>query len=354
MSQINNVFQIAFLGDTVLNGDYQQCYKEGEKPFARVKEVLASDKIVGNLECFVKGDNGENERKKPRLETDLDTINYLKDIGLNVACLANNHVFDHLDDGFLKTITWLKNNGIASMGASLDHQRAFQPLILSKGGIQVGLLNYVTRDTNPCQPEQTKIQLNYFEEEDVVQAIKELKQQVDHVVLSLHWGGRLEGGLYPDWHQPTQARRLIDAGADVIVGHHSHTVQPYEVYKGKYIFYSIGNFCFSNFWSDGKPYFINERGRVSLVPVISFRKRDYLVETRSFYNKNGTLNPYKIKNKRVVFTLIKRYKFVWGFYYWWYRRVRPIVRVMLNSEIPMKQKINAISFKKLVKHFRKK
>ena len=131
-------------------------------------------------------------------------------------------------------------------------RKLLNPLIISENGVTIGLLNYVTQDTNPNLPENAGICLNMFDEHKAEQDILSLKPKVDHVVVLLHWGGRVEGGMFPDFDQPGIARQLIDCGADLIIGHHSHTFQPVEVYKGKHIFYSLGNFCFSDFTFEGK------------------------------------------------------------------------------------------------------
>ncbi len=96
--------KIAFLGDIALNDDYNILYHEDKKPFKEIGKFLSQHQyVVGNLECLSEGSYGENLLKKPRLKTKPETLNYLLDIGINVAQLAHNHVYDNLKDGFDRT-----------------------------------------------------------------------------------------------------------------------------------------------------------------------------------------------------------------------------------------------------------
>ena len=336
---------VTFVGDISLNDDYIRLFKEGKHPFAEIEPVLAdADFVVGNLECMGKGDQGENELKKPRLTTTLETLNYLKNIRLKVASLAHNHVYDHLEDGFLKTINFLKANEIKYLGAGFTPEEAAQPVILKQGDISVGLLNYVTADTNPNLPENAGIFLNVFDFDKCKNDILALKPQVNHVVLLLHWGGRVEGGLYPDWDQPRIGRALIDVGADLIIGHHSHTIQPYEVYKGKHIFYSLGNFCFSDYWFDGQLNPMPERRMITALLMTTFRKEDYNFSIDYYINNRTNFN--KVSHYQQImarhnwtFSVLFKFRIIWVLYYHYFKKVLPIFLFLNRNDISLGQKI---------------
>lgn len=350
-----NALTLSFLGDIALNGRYEKMYAHGEQPFKNVAKHLESTTVVGNLECFARGKQGVNELKKPRLETGLETLNYLKEFNLQVACLANNHVFDHLEDGFQKTVKFLDQNKIRPLGASLENDNYREPLIIEKNGIKIGLLNYVTADTNPKPPGHIKIRVNWFDSETVINAIKRLKQQVDHVVLSLHWGGRVEGGLFPDWDQPQMAHRLIDAGADLIIGHHSHTIQPYEIYKGKYIFYSLGNFCFSNIFHEGRLYSrLSGRQKIGMISQITFYNDSYAPDIIFIKNDREFIKrakqPFKIAFDRTVYPLLRTIKPLWEINFFIFRKINPIFNYFL---IQNKSLVKALSWEKIKKHILK-
>jgi len=313
--------KITFLGDISLNDNYISYHKENINPFSNLEPLLLQpDYVVGNLECLVKGDKGENELKKPRLTTTLETLNYLKNINLSVACLAQNHIYDHLESGFIKTTQFLTDHHIQYLGASVHTKEYDHPVILDKNGIKVGLLNYVTKDTNPNPPENIDIYLNMFTIDKALNDIEKLKPLVNHLVLILHWGGRVEGGMYPDWHQPRLAHKLIDAGADIIIGHHSHTFQPFEIYKGKYIFYSLGNFCFSDYTFEGVFNPMPLQRRITSIVEVSFCHETYNVVLH-FYRNDGTsfipLNKYlqQAKSRNNIFKYLFRFKLIWNLYY---------------------------------------
>lgn len=349
--------KLAFLGDIALNGDYETLHLQGKKPFSEVGLKLEDAVVVGNLESFTRGEQGVNKLKKPRLETSVETLDYLNDIGLDVACLANNHAFDHLEDGFLKTVTFLKQNSIGIVGASLENDDFKKPHIIKKDEIKIALLNYVTTDTNTNPPTGTQIHLNYLEEEKIKEAIKMLKGSVDHIVLSLHWGGRVEGGLFPDWDQPKIARRIIDAGADMIIGHHSHTIQPREVYKGKYIYYSLGNFCFSDFTFGEKHYHMPRRRRRTLIPIISFSKSGYTVKNTFWFNDNLFIKEQKKSPtswiKSIGFVIYSSNYYVWKIYYFSLKKIAPVYFFLIRSDMSFTEKLKSFEYRKILKLLKK-
>ena len=190
---------ISFIGDIGLNDDYIDLKKRQAEPFNEMKPVLTStDLLVGNLECVLKGDQGENLLKRPRLSTTPETLEYLNNIHLGLATLATNHVYDNLESGFQKTINFLDTNNISHIGAGLDEHSAGKPFIFEKNNISVCILNYITRDTNPSMPAVAKVSLHEFDLEDCIVDLHRYKE-CDHRVVIMHWGGRFEGGFYPDY-----------------------------------------------------------------------------------------------------------------------------------------------------------
>lgn len=337
--------RITFLGDISLNDNYVDLYMKGIDPFTTVEPVLRSSNfVVGNLECMAKGEDGENFLKQPRLTTTVDTLNYLTKIHLNLAFLAQNHVYDHLKDGFKKTTDFLADNSIKYLGAGYTSRDAAEPIIITKDGISVTFLNYVTSDTNPNLPSDAGIYLNIFNVDKCVQDIKQLKLKTNHIILSLHWGGRVEGGLFPDWDQPKIARELIDAGADLIIGHHSHTIQPYEVYKGKYIFYSLGNFCFSDYWFNDELNVMPKRRMICAIIEINFSLSDYVVKIDYYLNEKDRFSGYKkykytLYLQNQIFKILSNYKFAWYIYYFHKQMILPLVLFFRRKDITFSVKI---------------
>ena len=335
--------KLIFLGDISLNGRYIKMYQENQNPFTKLNKNLGeADYVIGNLESFVRGDKGENHLKKPRLTTTIEALNYLKHINLDVACLANNHVYDHLESGFHKTVEFLQQNDIQYLGAADSKEEASIPVIIEKGNIKIGILNYVTHDTNPKIPDEAGITPNFFLIKKVIKDIETLKEEVDHVVLSLHWGGKVEGGLFPDYKQPLIARKLIDKGADLIVGHHSHTVQPYEKYKGKYIFYSLGNFCFSDYWFNKKYYPLPNRRKLAAILDMKFDKNQYSTNL-SFYINNidhfERLENYSLFVQNWLFLNLLKLKPLWFLYFAYLKIIVPFYLFIVRDDLSFRQKI---------------
>ncbi len=347
------LMSIIFLGDISLNDNYIELYKRGEKPFEEISNILNnSDLVVGNLECFSDSQEGENLLKKPRLKTKLETLNYLKDINLGLACLANNHFYDNLEEGFKKTIDFLSYNNINYIGASINGSEG-QPFIFEKNGISIAILNYVSKDTNPNLPDDAKVRPNWFYLKKVEEDLTKLKDNVDYIIVYPHWGGKMEGAKLPDRELIPIAHKIIDAGADLIIGHHSHTIQPYEIYKGKYIFYSLGNFCFSDVITDGiVSYLDRKRGLKGVIVLVEFTQNYHYIQP---FIISLADNKIIFLNKLPKYTKIDNYFLknrLWGFYVYYEKKIYPIYRFLFHSGQPIVNQICKIKLSKIIKYLR--
>ncbi len=218
--------------------------------------------------------------------------------------------------------------------------------------IKFCFLNYVTHDTNPNLPEDATVFLNWFKEKKVITDIKKYKSQVDNIILCLHWGGKCEGGYYPDWKQPEIAHKLIDAGADIIVGGHSHTLQPFEKYKEKFIYYSLGNFCFSDIISDGKLIEI-ERGKrtegaILQVPLETNQSNKIIpIENQNLFIYHNEKVKFKLYKRLRWFKIIKRYRLIWWLYYLKYRYFDPILFYFWGNNRNVYKQLKKLNFGKI-------
>lgn len=352
--------KVGFIGDISLNNKYNSLYSQNINPFIGIEKHLEeADFIVGNLECVSEGITGENLLRAPRLKTKVETLNYLKKLNLGIVTLAHNHVFDNLEDGFDKTLTFLNNNNINYLGAGKTEAKAEELIIIESGNLKIGFLNYVDLDTNPNLLENSKVYLNYFNLEKAKAEIREHKEKVDHLVCLLHWGGKCEGGYYPDWDQPKIAYSLIESGVDLIIGTHSHTLQPYEIYNGKYIFYSLGNFCFSDVVSDGKTKEIQwNKCTESIILIVYFSKNEYKVEFVPINSKNlilykddSVIRKWEKRNRK--FKVIKTNKRKWNKYYFFHKNVDPVMFYFFGNNHNFLKQLFKISPKKIVKFLKK-
>jgi hypothetical protein len=332
------MIKIAFLGDISFNDDYIGLKEKGINPFAEIGNFLKKqDFVVGNLECLAKGDEGENELKKPRLKTSLEALNYLNDLNISLVTLAHNHIYDNLTGGYQETTGFLQAQNISWIGAGFSETEAAKPYYFEKDGLKICFLSFLTSDTNPNLPANCPLVLNMFEQERIVRQIQENKKSCDYVILMLHWGGRFEGGKYPDFYQPRFARKFVEAGADAILGHHSHTLQPFEKIKGNYVFYSLGNFCFSDIHFEGRIRSMSKRKYTeTLIPVFQFNTNKIKVELHPV--RNRYLHPKTDKGvfirlffSNFVFIFLK-FKLFWNIYSFNFTYIRPIVKQIFRKD----------------------
>jgi len=155
--------------------------------------------------------------------------------GVDIASLANNHALNQGEEGFTETAELLTRNGILPVG---DNE---QPKILVRKGTRFAFLAY--NDVG----EQSELLMAAAKEDRIRQDIVVAKEQADVVILQFHWGE--EYRRLPTWRQEELAHFAIDNGADLVLGNHPHWFQAVEMYKGKLIAYSHGNFVFDQMWS---------------------------------------------------------------------------------------------------------
>lgn len=262
--------RIRFVGDISFNNRYIDSLESGAEPFKQIAPVLQdADLAVGNLECLTEG-SAENETKVPRIRTSVKALNALKNLHLGLVSLATNHVYDNLEEGFHNTVKKLDELGIAHLGASLEANNAVKPFVFEKNGLKIGFLNYVHEDTNPKMPAEGKVYPNMYDLPEILDDIRSLKSEVDKVVLLLHWGGKCDYGYFPHKEQIDHAKQMVDAGADAIIGHHTHTFQSHLVYKNAPIYFSLGNFCFDDIVNGKNVWPIRKSGRKSGVLELKF------------------------------------------------------------------------------------
>ena len=178
-------------------------------------------------------------------------VNYLKEMGVDLALLANNHVYDYGKDAMLDTLDTLKNAGIDYFGAGANLEEAMKPVYVELGGKTVAFVAASRAEKYKMTPQATATEpgiLRCYDPALFIEVIKEARANADFVVACVHWG--TERSTVLEDAQLNTARQYIDAGADMIIGSHSHCLQGMEYYKGKPIVYSLGNFWFDEYYED--------------------------------------------------------------------------------------------------------
>lgn len=245
---------VTFTGDVLLDrGVRAEIERNGGTADFLFEDVAplfkSSDAVVVNLESPVT-DTVTPINKRFIFRGEPHWLQSVKSSGVTHAVLANNHSMDQGRSGLVSTKRHLDEVGIQSLGYGKDKEASAQPVFISKDGVEVALFsavrlpleNWVSLDDQPG--------VNQASIKNLTESIMTLKAEKPNcwVVVVLHWGSEYQ--RLPVLSQRKEAYQLLDAGADAIVGHHPHVIQEEEIYKGKPIFYSLGNFVFDQ----NKPY----------------------------------------------------------------------------------------------------
>jgi len=211
-----------------------------------VRDLFASvDYRIINLEAPITNkDDPKNKILKtgPHLHSSEDTaILYLKQLHIDMATLANNHILDYGEQGLIDTLHALEKNNIDRVGAGNNLIEASQPFTIEKKGLKIAILNFCEHEWSIA--EKNKAGANPLDIIDNVKQIQTAKATHDKLICIIH-GGHEYYNL-PSPRMQKQYRFYADNGADAIVGHHTHCIGGYENYKGVPIYYSLGNFLFT-------------------------------------------------------------------------------------------------------------
>ena len=214
--------------------------------------LRASDLTVGNLESTL-SDDGPPLQGGDSFSAPPAVLAALAGAGVDALSLANNHTGDYGEPALLQTIGAFRDRRIDAFGAGRDLRAATRAAVLSRNGVRFGFLGFNAIGETPQATRQTPGALsvrmpprtgplNPADLAHVVGAVRRLEERVDVVVVVPHWGTQYTHVAGPV--QSLVGRRLVDAGADLVVGGHPHWVQGLERYDGAVIAHSLGNFVF--------------------------------------------------------------------------------------------------------------
>lgn len=171
--------------------------------------------------------------------------------GFDIVSLANNHTPNFGEVGLLNTLNNLEKAEVKYAGAGKDIDQATKPVYIEKSGITFAFLAYTDGNIVPSEYEANTNRAGtaFMKKSNMITTVRDIRKNksADIIIVSMHAGDE----YVPEPHtlQKEFARAAIDAGADMVIGHHPHVIQTTEVYKGKYIFYSLGNFIFDQMFS---------------------------------------------------------------------------------------------------------
>lgn len=176
-----------------------------------------------------------------------ERVEVLDQLGVDAVTLANNHVYDYGKEALLDTFTILEEAQIPYFGAGRTLEEAMEPLYLEVDGKVVALVGASRAEKNKMTPQATDTEpgiLRCYDTKLFLQAIGEAKDVADFCIAFVHWGTEYSFEL--EQVQLDTGREYLDAGADAVIGAHSHCLQGMEYYNGKPIIYSLGNYWFND------------------------------------------------------------------------------------------------------------
>ncbi|HHM01544.1 MAG TPA: CapA family protein [Caldithrix abyssi] len=238
------VITLVFGGDVTLANHFSAYVKDDYAyAFKKMPLFKRADIAMINLEnpLTVSNDKQEklfNFKAAPRL------VQVLTEGGIDLVTLGNNHIYDFGQNGLLETLEVLNKKGIYYTGAGRNVKEAHHPLILKRRGIRLAFFSYYgTHKHSNSHPATIDSAGTAMRRIALIRRdIENFRPLADVIIVNFHWG--LEKENYPQKEQIRLAHQVIEAGADLIIGHHPHVLQGVELYKGKAVFYSLGNFIF--------------------------------------------------------------------------------------------------------------
>jgi len=237
--------KILFFGDMMLGNGYLS-YNRGIRNYIRKNQklpiskeisdlIIRSDLSIVNLEAVISDISEKKNITNQIHRANPEVIKLLKENNINAFCFSNNHISEHGNEAFHSCYRLLLENNLHCFGIKKDNLS-----ILEINDIKYGFLNYsfiedFLEDVPYCKITNSNYNL-------IFQDIKAALDRIDFLCLVFHWGE--EYSPFPSEEQTNLAKKCIDFGADLIVGHHAHVIQGFEKYKDKYIIYGLGNFIF--------------------------------------------------------------------------------------------------------------
>ncbi|MEO8296469.1 MAG: CapA family protein [Burkholderiales bacterium] len=241
-------FTLLFAGDVMLDDGPGRTVAAGGDPLAPFDAVLrAADVRIGNLECPIAGPTTGRplDNKIYSFRADPRVTRVLQG-RFDAMAVANNHAGDYGHEAFLETLGHLRDAGLRPFGGGGNLREAHAPLWIERAGLRVAVLGYSEFKPRSFEAGANWPGVAWSEDSQVVADIAAARRAGAHLVIPfMHWGWERE--RQPSARQRALAHRMIQAGADAVVGGHPHVTQGAEIYRGKPIVWSLGNFVFDGF-----------------------------------------------------------------------------------------------------------
>lgn len=249
----DDVFQMAAVGDVMLDRLLGDALRRGdlEYPFSGVLDQLRQpDLTIGNFESAI-GESGKPQPKTYTFQAPANAIDSLLNAGFDLVTVANNHALDYGREAFVEGLEMFAAAGLPTVGGGRNREQAHSPTILEVQGKTIAFLGYLrvpvgrfNYDYSLWQATAGSPGIAWAYEKNIREDVAAIRPDVDLVIVLIHSG--FEGYAEPSPAQQSTSRAAIDAGADLVIGHHSHVLQGVEFYKSGVIAYGLGNFAFTD------------------------------------------------------------------------------------------------------------
>ena len=249
---ISKKLTLGFVGDIMLDRGMKNSvekYGNGDYSFAfeKIKDYLNNfDILFGNLEGPI-SDRGTKSGSIYSFRMDTSSAKSLKEAGFDILSVANNHMGDWGRVAMEDTFQNLRNAEMVYSGGGNNKEEAYSIKTFTKDDVKIAYLSFSQFGKGYLEATDSFAGVAIISDEKLKSGIEKARSENDIVIVSFHFGEEYK--KEPNAYQKTFAYKAIDYGADLVVGHHPHVVEPIEEYKGRYIAYSLGNFVFDQHFS---------------------------------------------------------------------------------------------------------
>jgi len=226
-----SVYKDAYVGNNVY---------DFSKMFEYIRPIIAEhdlafynqEAIIGGRELGISG--------YPLFNAPYEIGDEMVEMGFNLVSLANNHTLDKKEQGIINTLNYWKTKDVMTAGCYFSEENRIKDNIQTKNNISYTLLAYTMRTNGLKVPTGKDYLVNVYNQEKVRQDIERVRDKVDVLMVSMHWGSEYTNT--PTNEEKEVANYLASLGVDIIIGHHPHVVQPIDFIDGTLVIYSLGNF----------------------------------------------------------------------------------------------------------------
>ena len=237
---------LLMVGDALIHNAVYNNAKQADnsydfkKIFAKVKPLTEGYDLKFYNQESILGGTEIGLSTYPRFNSPKEVGDAFLDMGFNLVSLANNHTLDRGEAGIISSLNYWKDKDVLTAGSYESLESRNNPIIKSKNGISYALLAYTTVTNGLTRPEGKEYYLNVYDETQVKKDIELLRDKVDLLLVSMHFG--TEYSLKQNEEQEKIANYLASLGVDIVIGHHPHVIEPITYIDNTLVIYSLGNF----------------------------------------------------------------------------------------------------------------